>query len=77
MRPAKRARLLAEAHAIALARAAQWRQYKDGRLEWRLITAPSLEGAQKLARKRKGWSYNLQPVLSTSEWREIYREVGL
>jgi hypothetical protein len=78
MRPAKRARLLAEATRIAHERATTWAVYvtdsRGNRLAgWRLVNADSAERAMKRVRRATG----ARPVLKSSEWRAIYQEVGL
>lgn len=76
--PQTKRRLLERAQTLADERCTRWRVFltdsKGNALAgWRIVDAPSAERAVKLVRR----ATKAHPCLSSSEWRNVYMEVGL
>ena len=74
--PAKRKRLLDEAQLIAEERARLFRLARRNRAG-ELLTGHRLIEATGPVKRRNLLEKGARPWLSSSEWREIYQEVGL
>lgn len=78
--PARRKALLAQAQALALERATTFRlarRVMSGASKGALMTGHRLYTPKSARARNKLIAEGAKPVLTSSEWRAIYEEVGL